>query len=99
MGATAFVLDFKDAEGYKLITDGWGLPFMLQAFLMTVICSIVFYAVSKLTPPPPIAKVEGLTWENPLSALTRTWTGEGVDPRRLAVALCVTIGVLYWMFR
>ena len=99
MGATAFVLDFKDADGYKLITQGWGIPFMLQAFYMTVICSGVFYAVSKLTPPPPAEKVEGLTWDNPLSALTRRWTGAGIDPRRLATLLCVVIAALYVMFR
>lgn len=99
MGATAFVLDFKDADGYKLITQGWGIPFMLQAFYMTVICSCVFYAVSKLTPPPPPEKVEGLTWDNPLSALTRRWSGAGVDPRRLATLLCVVIAALYVMFR
>ena len=99
MGATAFVLDFKDADGYKLITNGWGIPFMLQAFYMTVICSCVFYVVSKMTPPPPAEKVEGLTWDNPLSALTRRWTGAGVDPRRLATALCVTIAALYILFR
>lgn len=99
MGATAFVLDFKDADGYKLITQGWGIPFMLQAFYMTVICSCVFYAVSKLTPPPPPEKVEGLTWDNPLSALTRRWTGVGVDPRRLATLLCVVIAALYVLFR
>ena len=99
MGATAFVLDFKDASGYKLITEGWGIPFMLQAFLMTMICSAVFFAVSKITPPPPAAKIDGLTWENPLSALTHRWSGAGTDPRRLALALCVTIVVLYWLFR
>lgn len=99
MGATAFVLDFKDANGYKLITEGWGIPFMLQAFLMTMICSAVFFAVSKITPPPPAAKIDGLTWENPLSALTHRWSGVGTDPRRLALALCVTIIVLYWLFR
>ena len=99
MGATAFVLDFKDADGYKLITNGWGIPFMLQAFYMTVICSCVFYAASKITPPPPAEKVEGLTWDNPLSALTQRWTGAGVDPRRLATLLCVVIAALYVMFR
>lgn len=99
MGATAFVLDFKDADGYKLITQGWGIPFMLQAFYMTVICSCVFYTVSKLTPPPPAEKVDGLTWDNPLSALTRRWAGAGVDPRRLATLLCVVIAALYVLFR
>ena len=99
MGATAFVLDFKDADGYKAITHGWGIPFMLQAFYMSVICSGVFYAVSKVTPPPPPEKVDGLTWDNPASALTRRWAGPGVDPRHLAAALCATIAALYVLFR
>ena len=99
MGATAFLLDFKDAEGFKLITNGWGIPFMLQAFFMTVICSVVFVAVSMLTPPPPKEKVDGLTWENPLAALTRRWTSPGADPRKISLLLCVTIAVLYWVFR
>ena len=99
MGATAFVLDFKDAEGFKLITQGWGIPFMLQAFFMTVICSAVFVGVSKMTPPPPKEKIDGLTWENPLAALTRRWTAPGVDPRKLSLVLCVTIAVLYSVFR
>ncbi len=99
MGATAFVLDFKDADGFKLITNGWGIPFMLQAFFMTVICSVVFVVVSKATPPPPREKVEGLTWENPFAALTRRWTADGVDPRKLSALLCLTIMVLYWVFR
>ena len=99
MGAAAFILDFKDAAGFKLITDGWGIPFMLQAFLLTVICSAVFVLVSVLTPPPPREKVDGLTWESPLTALTRRWTGDDTDPRKLAAALCVTIGLLYWIFR
>ena len=98
MGAAAFILDFKDAEGFKTITNGWGVPFMLQAFYMTVICSVVFYVVSKMTPPPPPEKIDGLTWESPLSALTTRWEGEGIDPRHLAAVLFVTISVLYVIF-
>lgn len=99
LGATAFVLDFKDAGGFKLITDGWGVPFMLQAFWMTVFCSGVFFVVSRLTPEPSREQVEGLTWESPLGALVGKWSGRGADPRQLAGALCVTISVLYWFFR
>lgn len=98
MGAAAFILDFKDAQGFKTITDGWGIPFMLQAFYMTVICSAVFAVVSKMTPPPPAEKTDGLTWENPLSALTRPWQGAGTDPRRIAAALFAAISLLYAIF-
>lgn len=98
MGAAAFILDFKDAEGFKTITDGWGIPFMLQAFYMTMICSAVFVVVSKITPPPPPEKIEGLTWRNPLSALANRWEGDGVDPRHLAAGLFATISLLYIIF-
>ena len=99
MGTLAFILDFRDADGFKLITHGWGIPFMLQAFLMTLICSLVFFTVSKCTPAPPSEKVEGLTWDHPLAALTRPRQPTGVDPRWLAAILCATIVVLYWLFR
>ncbi len=99
MGATAFVLDFKDADGFKLITHGWGVPFMLQAFFMTLICTVVFVAVSKATPPPPREKIDGLTWGNPWEALTQRWRTPGVDPRSISLLLCLTIALLYWVFR
>ena len=55
----------------------------------------VFYAISKATPPPPKEKVEGLTWDNPLEVLTRPHTGHGLDPRKVAGALALTMVALY----
>ena len=99
MGATAFVVDLPVFGDTKLLTEGLGLPFMLQAFFMTVILSIIFVAVSLATPPPPPEKTEGLTWRTPLEALSRLRDQPGADPRWVALALCAVMAGLYVVFR
>jgi len=83
----------------RLLTAGLGLPFLRQACLLTFLCMGVFTIVSWMTPPPPREKIEGLTWENPLSVFTTPYTEEGIDPRRLAGILCAVLAVLYFIFR
>lgn len=99
MGAVAFTVDMPLVGDSKMITDGWGIPFMMQAFYMTVICSVVFVAVSLVTPPPPREKVEGLTWENPAEIFTQPLSRDGIDPRFIALALVSIMAVLYVVFQ
>src|SRR6202167_1588266 len=61
MGAAAFVLDLPVFGTAKLITDGLGIGFMMQAWWMFCICSVVFVIVSLLTPPPTPKQIDGLT--------------------------------------
>ena len=98
MGAVAFIVDFPLIGDTKLLTDGLGMPFMMQAFWMTMMLSVLFVVVSLLTPPPPREKVDGLTWENPVQVLLKPHTGEGVDPRKVAAWLCGSMAVLYVFF-
>jgi SSS family solute:Na+ symporter len=72
---------------------------MLQAFYMTVFCSIVFVVVSLLTPPPPRENIEGLTWEGPFAALAQPWEKGRLDPRAVAAVLCLVMVVLYAVLR
>jgi SSS family solute:Na+ symporter len=99
MGAAAFTLDLPLIGDTRLLTEGLGVPFLLQAFLMTVICSIVFVVVSLRTPPPPPEKVAGLTWEHPFAALTHAWDSSRPDPRAIAAVLCILMVALYGLFR
>ena len=99
MGAAAFVLDLPVFGTTKLITDGLGIGFMMQAWWMFCICSVVFVIVSLLTPPPKPEQINGLTWSNPLAVLfghrlTTFW-----DPRILALVLFLTMAGLYYTFR
>ncbi len=52
LGMLMFALDFPDENGIKLITDTWGIIFMMQAWWGFVICCIIFIVVSLITPHP-----------------------------------------------
>lgn len=99
LGVAAFVLDFPLFGTQKVITDRWGIPFMMQAWWLFCICSGIFLVVSLLTPPPAEENIVGLTWTHPLSAITeREFKGVG-DPRVIAVVLAFVVAVLYYTFR
>lgn len=99
MGIAAFVVDLPVIGHKKLITDGWGIPFMMQAWWAFCICSAIYVATSLVTPPPPKEQVIGLTWENPLAVLASKERAGLSDPRVLAVGLLGLMVVLYWIFR
>ena len=95
LGVIAFTVDMPLIGDEKLITDVWGVPFMLQAWWGFVMCSVVFVVVSWLTPPPPPEKVEGLTWDNPLAVLTHKVDSDRIDPRIVAGCLMATLILVY----
>ena len=99
MGAAAFVLDLPVFGTTKLITDGLGIGFMMQAWWMFCICSVVFVVVSLLTPPPKPEQINGLTWSNPLAVLFGQRLTTFWDPRILALVLFLTMVGLYYTFR
>tara|TARA_Y100000588_G_scaffold382468_2_gene470029 strand:- start:7844 stop:9469 length:1626 start_codon:yes stop_codon:yes gene_type:complete len=99
LGVVAFVVDLPLIGDEKLLTNVWGIPFMLQAWWGFVICSVVFVAVSLLTPAPSAEKVDGLTWDNPLSVLKRSSYSGRTDPRIVAGALALTLILVYVLLR
>ena len=99
LGIVAFVLDVPVFGNEKIITHRWGIPFMLQAWWLFCICSIIFVIVSLLTPAPAPESIEGLTWNHPFSALTEKDFEGAKDPRAIAAVLAVTVGILYFVFR
>ena len=56
IGILMFSLDFPDANGIKLITNTWGVIFMMQAWWAFVLCCAIFISVSLLTPAPTLAQ-------------------------------------------
>jgi SSS family solute:Na+ symporter len=97
LGVIVFVADFP-AFGLKILTERWGMPFMLQAFLLFAACSLIFLVVSLLTPPPDPERVKRYCWSNPLAAITGSPLSGILDPRLLAVALVVVMAILYAVF-
>ncbi len=99
MGAFAFILDLPVIGTEKIITNKLGIPFMMQAWWMFVICSLVFVVVSLLTPKPDITKIEGITWRNPQEIFFGKAAVRFSDPKILAGLLFVFMIILYFIFR
>jgi SSS family solute:Na+ symporter len=99
LGALAFILDLPVFGTVKIITNGWGVPFLMQAWWMFCICSVLYVAMSYATPAPASELVDGLTWTQPLSIITRGRVTGLSDVRVVAAILIATVCFLYFIFR
>ena len=98
LGITVFCLDFEPISGHMYLTRGLHIPFLMQAWWLFVICTLIYFVVSYFTPKPPAAVIENYTWESPLTVLTK---GEFVglkDVRLWAGILVLCLVVLYLIF-
>lgn len=96
LGAAVFVLDFP-AFGFEYVTKELGIPFMLQAWWLFVICTFVFFFVSMVTSPQRPEQIDGLCWKNPISVLTVTQAGL-LDVRLWSALLTIVMICLYFIF-
>jgi SSS family solute:Na+ symporter len=99
LGAVAFLIDLPVIGTEKIITHRLGIPFMMQAWWMFCLCSVIFVVVSLLTPKPDPRQVEAMTWKNPLQVITGGRIRSLLDPRLWALSLLVIMVVLYTIFR
>ncbi|MCD6333525.1 MAG: sodium:solute symporter, partial [Bacteroidales bacterium] len=97
-GATVFLLDFPAFGDTKLITEGLGIPYMMQGWWLFVILTIIYFIVSFLTPKPRKEQIEGLTLDKPFSFITKGKITGITDPRMLSLILIVVMTVLYFTF-
>jgi SSS family solute:Na+ symporter len=72
---------------------------MMQAWWVFCLCSVLYVAVSLLTPAPSPEQVDGLTWGNPLSVIFGDEAHTAMAPRVMAGILLATMAVLYFIFR
>ncbi len=95
LGAVSFVVDLPVFGDVKIITENWGIPFMMQAWWMFCFCSLVFIVVSLMTPKPAPKNIEGLTWDKPLRIFSQGSVTGIKDPRLLAGFLLGIMIILY----
>jgi len=95
LGAVSFVVDLPVFGDVKIITENWGIPFMMQAWWMFCFCSLVFVVVSLMTPKPAPKNIEGLTWDKPLRIFSQGSVTGIKDPRLLAGFLLGIMIILY----
>lgn len=99
MGIVAFLVDLPVIGNTRLLTDRLGISFLMQAWWMFCICSVIFVTVSLMTPAPLPEEIEGLTWSNPVAVLTREPIRGFGDPRIMATVLLIVLAALYVLFR
>lgn len=95
LGAVSFLIDLPVIGTEKVITDNWGIPFMMQAWWLFCICSVIYVIVSYLTPKPAPEKVDNMTWKSPKEVIFQGKIKGLSDPRLLAGGLLVLMIVLY----
>ncbi len=98
LGITAFCFDFEPISGHMYITRGLGIPFMMQAWWLFVICTVVYFAVSYTSPRPSAEVIEKYTWESPLAVITKGEFKGIKDVRLWAGILVLTLVVMYMIF-
>jgi SSS family solute:Na+ symporter len=95
LGIAVFILDFKfSASGTSIVTESWGIPFMMQAWWLFCICVIIYLVVSKFTRPPEQAFIEKYTWESPAAVFKGRFTGIK-DIRFLILILVIALITLF----
>jgi solute:Na+ symporter, SSS family len=99
IGAVSFVLDLPLVGTEKIISHRLGIPFLMQAWWVFCLCSVLYVVVSLATPPPPAEQIEGLTWKNPVAVILGDSASTSAAPRRVAAALLITMAMLYYVFR
>lgn len=95
----AFCIDFQMIAGQRIITDVWGIHFMMKAFYLFVICTIFYFVVSFFTPSASTATLEKMTMKKPMSFITDGKVQGITDPRIMAGILAVIMITLYTIFR
>ncbi len=99
LGIAAFSADFIPTLSGEpsVISDLWGIPFMMQAWWLFCICCVIFVSASYATKKPTEEQLK-YTWEKPWYFLTANKFQGISDVRLYAGLLLVTVGILYVIF-
>ena len=97
-GGLVFCLDFDPISGSRLITDGLGIPFLMQAWWLFVLCTVFFLVMSFYSAPRPLAEIKDLIFsKDTLHGLGARISGIK-DPRLWAGLLFLIMILLYIYF-
>lgn len=95
LGLLTFVLDFPLFGEQKLITDGLGISFLMQAWWLFVASSLIFFVTSLMTAAPDPEKIDGYTIESPLELIRIDKKHKNQKPLLFAGFLIIVMIVLY----
>lgn len=95
LGLLVFLIDFPMIGDTKVITNGWGISFMMQAWWLFVCCSVIYVLASYLYPAPDKDKIKNSTLSSPLAFL-KNEPGEKYNTALLLAAILLTIMILLY---
>lgn len=95
LGLVAFLADFPVFGDTKMITEGLGISFMMQAWWLFVACSFIYFTVSLATPPPDYESIRNFTLESPLALLKNEKNERRNIPLSLSIVLIGLLILIY----
>ena len=97
-GTIVFCLDFDPISGSKLITDGLGIPFLMQAWWLFVLCTVFYLIMSFYSKSRPLAEIQHLIFTKKTLRGFKSRITSIKDPRIWAALLFVIMILLYIYF-
>lgn len=97
-GTIVFCLDFDPISGSKLITDGLGVPFLMQAWWLFVLCIVFYLVMSFYSKSRPLAEIQHLIFTKETLRGFKSRITSIKDPRIWAALLFVIMILLYIYF-
>ena len=97
-GTIVFCLDFDPISGSKLITEGLGIPFLMQAWWLFVLCIVFYFIQSIFSKPRPMAEIQHLIFTREDFQGFRSRITSIKDPRIWTGILLIIMIVLYIYF-
>jgi SSS family solute:Na+ symporter len=97
-GVIVFCLDFDPISGSKMITDGLGIPFLMQAWWLFVLCIVFFLVLSFYSKPRPLTEIEDLIFTKENFRGFRSRIISIKDPRIWSGILLIIMIILYVYF-
>lgn len=98
LGIIAFCIDFEPISGYMYLTNGLQIPFMMQAWWLFVLCAIIYFTISYLTPRPAQEVIDNYTWKSPFAVILEDEFKGIKDARLWALILLMALLILYMIF-
>lgn len=97
-GTLVFCLDFDPISGSKLITDGLGIPFLMQAWWLFVLCTVFYLIMSAFTTSRPLSEIQNLVFTKETVRGLTARISSIADPRLWAGILLIIMILLYVYF-
>ena len=97
VGVFAFLLDFEPVSGYRYLTLGLGVPFLMRGWWVFCFSLILFLIISQFTPPPDSEQINQTSWEKPRAIFEGVF--KGVSDIRVQAGLLMALMIfLYSIF-